>query len=97
VDVVSRAAEVYREAVMRGDAKPVVAVASALFVSRATAHRRLNDARALGLLPNVVPGRNNTVAEHQPRQARWTSDGETWLACRTCKTPWPCAEAVDEE
>lgn len=63
---------------------PVAALAKALHVSIATAHRRLVDARQAGLLPDRT---------HEPRRAR--AGGDTWLACRTCRIPWPCPPGAE--
>jgi hypothetical protein len=96
-DSVGVMALMYREAVLQGDPRPVATLMLVFGVSRQTIHRRLKEARAQGLLPPVARGRKNSVAVHEPRRVRWLSNDETWLACRTCKTPWPCAEAPSEE
>lgn len=92
--IIGIAALLYGEMVLQGEKNPVALVAAVLDVSRATAHRYLARARKAGLLPEVAPGRLASVAEHEPRRARWTGTDEGWLACRTCKQPWPCSEGA---
>lgn len=91
LDEIQSAADTYQAAALSGE-KPVKAVQVHFGVSRATAHRWLVKARTQGLLPPPNSHGRGSVAEHEPRRARWAS-GESWWACRTCRVPWPCAEA----
>jgi transposase len=87
---VERAAAAYRDAVDHGT-PPVAAVAAALQVSRSTAGRRIRAARDVGLLPSAQPGRIAAYpGEHRPRRARWIDASASWLACASCRRPWPC-------
>lgn len=79
------ATRLYLELVMEGDPRPVAFICRTMGVSRATVHRWLMAAKESGEL--VVP-------EHRPRHARWGGQSPTsWLACRTCRQPWPCPSA----
>lgn len=77
-------ARIYRAAAEVGS-KPVKAICEHFGVSRATAHRWIDAAIAAGHEVRFE-------GAHRPATARWADGSASWRACRTCRTPWPCAD-----
>ena len=93
--MIRQAATLYRAAGLAG-LPPTKTVAGAIGVSVATAGRLVRRARDENLLPEAARGRANfTDTGHRPRTARWSDASDSWLACASCREPWPCLDAID--
>ncbi len=95
VDLVA-VATCYQQASDLGES-PTVLVMQRFGASRTTVGRWLAEARRQGLLPVTTPGR--ALAHkglHQPARVRWVNNPQgSWLACQTCRVPWPCNGTTD--
>lgn len=77
-------ARVYNAAYDIGQGHRAVQIVAQRFgCDRSTAHRHVEKARDAGLLVIFPEG-------HDPMRVRPLSKGTSWVACSTCRTPWPC-------
>ncbi len=85
-------ASCYQQAVDLGES-PTAEVTQQFGASRTTVGRWLAEARRQGLLPATTPGRATThTGLHQPARVRWVNSPRgSWVACQTCRVPWPCS------
>lgn len=88
-------AQAFREAISRGW-QPLMLTAERFNVRPSVAIRMNHALRADGRISDADWIAGMTLEGHASRAVGWDDSPERWLACRTCRTPWPC-ETFDVE